>query len=80
MANPKSKEPEPTPPAYVITGSQDATRLNDAGRIEEVKVITYRTAFGDTGRITISKDEFTAENAQRLIEIEVTELLKLRGG
>lgn len=65
---------------FRITASQDQVQVGVDGRLTEVKTFFYITPFGDSGRISVPKAEFSAERVAELIEAEVMELFKLREG
>lgn len=71
--NPKVEYP------YEITTTRDQMNVGPDGRLVAIKVVFYKTLWGDTGHIEIPKADFTEANVRHLIEPEIMELLKLRG-
>lgn len=64
---------------YEIVLIEEGFAINAAGKLENVKVIHYRTIYNDTGTIKISVDNYTAELAKVMLDADVSEHMKLRG-
>lgn len=64
---------------YDIVNIESGFQINGAGKMENVKIVYYKTVYGDTGDVKIPVDMFTAELAKTLIDAEVKEIAMLRG-
>lgn len=63
---------------YSITLIEEGFQINEAGKLENVKVIHYRTTDGDTGTVKVPIPDYSADLVKQLIDYEVAEHLKLR--
>jgi hypothetical protein len=64
---------------YQIIVINEQMGVDDTGRLQNYKVVHYRTALGDTGTVRIPVTDFSADAVKALIEADVTEQAKLRG-
>lgn len=64
---------------YDIVTIESGFEINGAGKLVSVKIVYYKTVFGDTGDVKVPADSFTAELARTLIDAEVKEIAILRG-
>lgn len=64
---------------YDVISIADTTGLNDAGQLAEMKVVTYRSQYGDVGKVSIEKTMYTADAVKALIDAEIAENDILRG-
>lgn len=64
---------------YTITVVDEQYGLDDAGRMQQYKVVHYVTALGDSGSVRVLKAQFSGELAKTLVEADVAEHASLRG-
>ncbi len=64
---------------YSITSIDEGFTQNDAKRLIPVKIVHFKTVFGDVGSVEVAKDTFSADLIDALIMQDVTEYMKLRG-
>lgn len=64
---------------YQVTVVNEQMGVDESGRLQNYKVIHYKTALGDTGTVRMPVSDFNAEAAKALIEADVMEHAKLRG-
>ncbi len=67
------------PLPYKITLVDEQPRVNEAGKVQTMKVVHYMTATGDRGTVAIPVEQYSADVITQMIDDEVAEIAKLRG-